>query len=69
MKYKVIQFDQSEDVPKALQAIINLEARDGYKYINHEYSDKLIPGSIGFFGIGFQPDINIHVGFVIFGKE
>ncbi len=70
MQYKVVPFNPSKNaVGQVLQDIIDAEAVNGYKYINHEYSDKLKPGSAGCFGFGATPDVVIHVGFVIFGKE
>ncbi|MDT7832033.1 hypothetical protein RQM59_06555 [Flavobacteriaceae bacterium S356] len=69
MKYKVVPFYRAKEVSKELQSIINTNAVDGFKYVNHQYSDKLKPGNIGCFGIGAKPDTIIHVGFVIFQKE
>ena len=73
MAYKVIpfdsqKFDTSESVAKELERIIENEAVDGFKYVNHEYSDKLQPGSAGCFGIGAKADSVNHVGFVVFEK-
>ncbi len=69
MAYKVVPFKRTENVSSELQRIIDSEAVGGYKYLNHEYSDKLKPGNIGCFGIGATPNTYIHVGFVIFEKQ
>jgi len=69
MSYKVVPFNQTDDVSGSLQEIIDREATGGYKYVNHEYSDKLRPGTAGCFGIGAQPDSTVHVGFVVFEKQ
>jgi len=74
MGYKVVpfnsqKFDTSENVANELERIIEKEAVNGYKYINHEYSDKLQPGSSGCFGIGAKSDTVTHVGFVVFEKQ
>jgi hypothetical protein len=67
--YKVVPFHPSDDVPGLLQRIIDSEAINGWKYVNHQYSDKLKPGSAGCFGIGATPDSTVHIGFVIFEKK
>ena len=67
--YKVVPFNQSNNISVSLQSIIDREAEYGWKYVNHQYSDKLKPGSAGCFGIGATPDATIHVGFVIFQKN
>ena len=67
--YKVCPFNQSNNIPRSLQGIIDNESVNGWKYINHQYSDKLKPGSAGCFGIGATPDTTIHVGFVVFEKS
>lgn len=67
--YKVVPFNQSDNVPSSLQRIIDSEAVDGWKYVNHQYSDKLKPGSAGCFGIGATPDSTVHIGFIIFEKK
>jgi hypothetical protein len=69
MSYKVVPFERNHDVSNALQTIINAESKNGFKYVNHEYSDKLNPGTSGCFGIGAKPDTVNHVGFVVFEKE
>lgn len=69
MAYKVVPFNRNDNPSSQLQRIIDSEAVGGYKYINHEYSDKLKPGDVGCFGLGATPDTVIHVGFVIFEKE
>jgi len=66
--YKVVPFNPSQNVSASLQSIINSEATNGWRYVNHQYSDKLQPGSSGCFGIGATKDSTIHVGFVIFEK-
>ena len=66
MPYKVVPFNRKDNVASELQRIIDSEAVGGYKYVNHQYSDKLRPGNAGCFGIGAQPDVTIHVGFVVF---
>ena len=69
MEYKVVPFNPTNNaVGQELQNIIDKETTNGYKYISHEYSDKLKPGSAGCFGIGASPDVVMHVGFVVFGK-
>jgi hypothetical protein len=68
MLYKVEPFNATSNVSIELQRIIDSEAVGGYKYVNHEYSDKLKPGSAGCFGIGSKPDVTVHVGFVVFKK-
>lgn len=67
--YKVVPFNPSNNVPSSLQSIINSEAVNGWKYVNHQYSDKLKPGSAGCFGIGATSDSTIHIGFVVFEKK
>lgn len=67
--YKVVPFNPSDNVPSSLQRIIDSETANGWKYVNHQYSDKLKPGSAGCFGIGATPDSTIHVGFVVFEKK
>ena len=67
--YKVVPFNPSDNVPSSLQRIIDIEAVNGWKYVNHQYSDKLKPGSAGCFGIGATPDSTVHIGFVIFEKK
>jgi hypothetical protein len=69
MAYKVVPFGQSDNVSGELQRIIDSEAVGGYKYISHQYSDKLKPGTAGCFGIGAQPAVTVHVGFVVFEKN
>lgn len=68
MSYKVVPFEMGPDVAGRLQSIIAQESANGHKYVNHEYSDKLHPGSAGCFGLGAKPDTVNHVGFVIFEK-
>ena len=68
MAYKVVPFSQTDNVSGELQRIIDSEAVGGYKYISHEYSDKLRPGKAGCFGIGAEPNTTVHVGFVVFEK-
>lgn len=67
--YKVVPFGPSNNVPNSLQAIIDSEAVNGWRYVNHQYSDKLQPGSSGCFGIGATSDSTIHIGFVIFERS
>ena len=67
--YKVVPFNPSDNVPSSLQRIIDIEVVNGWKYVNHQYSDKLKPGSAGCFGIGATPDSTVHIGFVIFEKK
>lgn len=67
--YKVVPFNPSNNVPSSLQRIINSEAVSGWKYVNHQYSDKLKHGNAGCFGIGATPDSTIHIGFVVFEKK
>jgi hypothetical protein len=67
--YKVVPFNPSDNVSDSLQRIINSETSNGWKYVNHQYSDKLQPGSAGCFGIGATPDSTVHIGFVIFEKN
>lgn len=67
--YKVVPFNQSDNVPSSLQRIIDSEAVNGWEYVNHQYSDKLKPGSAGCFGIGATPDSTVHIGFIIFEKK
>lgn len=69
MAYKVVPFNPSKNVSADLQRIINTETSGGYRYVNHQYSDKLEPGSAGCFGIGAQPASTIHIGFVIFEQK
>ena len=68
-KYKVVPFSPSNNIPSSLQGIIDSEAVNGWRYVNHQYSDKLQPGSSGCFGIGATSDSTIHVGFVIFERS
>lgn len=69
MAYKVVPFGRAKDVSNELQSIIDSEAVNGFKYVNHQYSDKLNPGTAGCFGIGAQPATTIHIGFVVFEKN
>lgn len=69
MKYKVISFPRSKTPSESLQTIINEHTVNGWRYTNHQYSDKLTPGKAGCFGIGAQPDFVAHVGMVVFEKE
>ncbi len=69
MQYKVIPFPQSKNINNQLQDIIDKEAVDDWKYVNHNYSDYLLPGSAGCFGLGAKPDTVWHVGNVVFQKE
>lgn len=69
MSYKVIPFNQVNNPTKELESIIQRESTDGFKYVSHQYSDKLKPGSAGCFGIGARADETTHVGFVVFEKE
>lgn len=66
MAYKVVPFNQSSDVAGELQRIIDAQAASGYRYVSHEYSDKLKPGDAGCFGINAKPATTVHVGFVVF---
>lgn len=68
-KYKVVPFNPSNNISNSLQKIIDSEAVNGWRYVNHQYSDKLKPGSAGCFGIGATSDVTIHVGFVIFERS
>ncbi len=68
MNYKVVPFNQSDNPGASLQGIINAESTNGYRYVGHQYSDKLRPGSAGCFGLGATPTTTIHVGFVVFEK-
>lgn len=68
MQYKVIPFPQSKKINNQLQSIIDEHAVDGWNYINHNYSDYLLPGNAGCFGIGAKPDTVWHVGNVVFQK-
>ena len=69
MKYKIVPFRRVPNPAEDLNRIINENAVDGFEYVNHQYSDKLTPGSAGCFGFGAKPDTIVHVGFVIFGKS
>jgi hypothetical protein len=69
MSYKVVPFNQANDVSGELLKIISSEAVGGYRYVNHQYSDKLKPGTSGCFGIGAEPTSTIHIGFVLFEKN
>ena len=69
MQYKVIPFPRSKNINDELQNIINAEAINGWKYVDHNYSHYLQPGSAGCFGIGASPDTIRHVGNVVFQKE
>ncbi|MBQ4819610.1 hypothetical protein [Aquimarina sp. MMG016] len=68
MEFKVVHFERSKDVSAELQNIINAQHSYGWEYVNHQYSDKLIPGNQGCFGLGAKPDMVSHVGLVIFKK-
>ena len=69
MSYKVVPFNPSDNPAASLQSIINAESANGYRYVSHQYSDKLKPGSVGCFGIGASPPVTIHIGFVVFEKS
>jgi hypothetical protein len=69
MAYKVVPFKQTNNVAGELLKIINAEEVGGYKYVNHQYSDKSNPGSNGCFGIGGQPPSTDHIGFVLFENK
>ncbi len=66
--YKVENFPQQNDPASYLQRLIDSAANKGYKYVSHEYSSKLVPGSAGCFGFGAKPSATQHVGFVVFQK-
>jgi hypothetical protein len=68
MPHKVVPFNRNDNVSIELQRVINSEAVGGYKYVSHQYSDKLKPGNVGCFGIGASPATTIHIGFVVFEK-
>jgi len=68
-KYKVVPFNPSNNISNSLQKIIDSESVNGWRYVNHQYSDKLQPGSSGCFGFGDTPATTIHVGFVIFERS
>lgn len=68
MSFKVVPFSQSQNPATELENIIKTQEASGYRYVNHQYSDKLQPGSAGCFGIGATPASTIHVGFVVFEK-
>jgi hypothetical protein len=67
--YKVVPFNPSDNVPRSLQSIIDSESINGWEYVNHQYSDKLKPGSAGCFGIGATSDSTTHIGVVVFKKN
>ena len=69
MSYKVVPFNLADDPVNALKKIIDAETSQGYRYVNHQYSDKLHPGTAGCFGIGAKPASTVHIGFVVFEKE
>lgn len=69
MDYKVVPFDQTDNVSSSLQNIINSQTENGYEYVSHEYSDKIRPGTNGCFGIGARPDSTTHIGFVVFKNK
>lgn len=69
MAYKVVPFNQTKNVSGELLKIINAEEVGGFRYVNHQYSDKFNPGSNGCFGIGGQPTSTDHIGFVLFEKK
>jgi hypothetical protein len=69
MAYKVLPFNPSKNVSDELQRIISSETAGGYRYVNHQYSDKLVPGTAGCFGIGAEPASTTHIGFVIFEQK
>ena len=69
MPYKIVPFPPSNDPGSTLQQIISTETVNGYRYVSHQYCDKLTPGSSGCFGFGAKPPGTVHVGFVVFTKE
>jgi len=69
MSYKVVPFNYTTSPSIELQSIIDAETATGYKYVNHEFSDKLHPGSSGCFGLGAKADSTVHIGFVVFEKK
>jgi len=69
MSYKVVPFNYTTSPSMELQSIIDAETVNGYEYVNHEYSDKLHPGSSGCFGIGATADTTVHIGLVVFKKK
>ena len=69
MQYKVINFESCNFVAKELQKLLDKYEEQGYEYVNHEYTDKIIPGRKGFLGIGATKDIVEHVGFVVLRKK
>lgn len=68
MEYKVIPFQRTDNPTLELQKKINSEIEAGYRYVNHEYSDKLQPGNAGCFGLNAQPATTVHIGFIVFEK-
>jgi hypothetical protein len=69
ISYKVVPLNQTDNVPNALQQIIDSESSNGWRYVNHQYSDKLKPGNAGCFGFGATSDSTIHIGVVIFERS
>ena len=68
-KFKVVDFKVTKTPGEELKKIIQNEEHNGsYKYLTHQYSDKMYPGTSGCFGIGAKPPSTDHVGFVIFRK-
>ena len=66
MSYKVVPLNPSNSIAKDLEQLIETQSANGYKYVNHQYSEKVIPGKSGCFGAA--PATTVHVGFVIFEK-
>ena len=69
MNYKVVPFPQTRNINDELQSILDLEASEGWEYVNHKYEHYLKPGSAGCFGLGAKPDTIWHIGHVVFKKE
>jgi hypothetical protein len=69
MEYKVLNFPASNDPAKSLLTQINKEKANGYRYVSHQYCDKLAGGSAGCFGFNSSPPVPTHIGFIVFIKE
>lgn len=68
MEYKIVDFPLCQNPKEGLKTIINRETTGGFEYAGHQYSDKLVPGTSGCFGIGAKAAYTMHVGLVVFKK-
>jgi len=68
MNYKITNFREGNNPAADLEKQIEEQSSQGYEYVSHQYSDKIMPGSAGCFGFGAKPQTTAHIGFIVFKK-